>query len=73
MHESSYYIGDMIDINRYSTKLRLLRVTATVRRCTKTWRIPRHKFAGTELTAEEIHEAERLWIKTIQEHEYNTS
>ena len=68
-HESSN-IGDIIDINRYSTRLKLFRVTATVRRYAKEWRNPRHKFESAELTAQELQEAEILWIKTVQEHEF---
>ncbi|CAB3995195.1 Hypothetical predicted protein [Paramuricea clavata] len=51
----SFDIGDIIDINRYSTKLKLLRVTATVVRYVKRWRNPRHKFESAELTAQELH------------------
>ncbi|CAB4014713.1 Hypothetical predicted protein [Paramuricea clavata] len=67
-HES-FDIGDIIDINRYSTKLKLLRVTATVIRYAKRWRNPRHKFESAELTAQELQEAEMRWIQTVQEHE----
>ena len=58
-HES-FDIGDIIDINRYSTKLKLLRVTATVIRYVKRWRNPRHKFESAELTAQELQEAEKI-------------
>jgi hypothetical protein len=68
-HES-FDIGDIIDINRYSTKLKLLRVTATVIRYVKRWRNPRHKFESAELTAQELQEAEIRWIQTVQEHEF---
>ena len=51
--------------------MRLLRVTATFRRCAKRWNDPRHKFESTQLPAQELQEAERLWIKDIQEHEFH--
>ncbi|CAB4013327.1 Hypothetical predicted protein, partial [Paramuricea clavata] len=46
-HES-FDIDDIIDINGYSTKLKLLRVTATVIRYAKSWRNPRHKFESAD-------------------------
>ena len=55
-------------MSRYSTKLRLLRVTATVKRCAKSWKNLHHKFESTELTAKELQEAERILIRNIQEH-----
>jgi hypothetical protein len=68
-HES-FDLGDIIDINRYSTKLKLLRVTATVIRYVKRWRNPRQKFESAELTAKELQEAEIRWIQNVQEHEF---
>ena len=62
-------IGNIIDMNRYSTKLKLLRVKAAVRRCAEKWKNPHHKFESTELTAQELQEAERILIRNIQEHE----
>ena len=59
-----------MDINRFSTKLKLLRVTATVIRYVKRWRNPRYKFESAELTAEELQEAEIRWIQNVQEHEF---
>jgi hypothetical protein len=68
-HES-FDLGDIIDINRYSTKLKLLRVTATVIRYVKRWRNPRHKFESAEFTAQELQEAEIRWIQNVQEYEF---
>lgn len=45
----------------------MLRVTAMVRRCARRWRNPSHKF---DSTAQELHEAERIWIKSVQENEF---
>ena len=60
-------INEIIDCKRYSTKLRLLRVTATVQRCARIWRHDDRVPKNTELTAEELKQAERMWIKAIQE------
>ena len=63
-------VGKIIDMNRYSTKLKLLLVKAAIRRCAEKWKIPHHKFESTELTAQELQEAERILIWNIQEHEF---
>ena len=60
-------INKIIDCKRYSTKLRLLRVTATVQRCARIWRHDDRVPKNTEITAEELKQAERMWIKAIQE------
>jgi hypothetical protein len=44
-------INEIIDCKRYSTKLRLLRVTATVQRCARIWRHDDRVPKNTELTA----------------------
>ena len=60
-------IDEIMDCKRYSTKLRLLRVTATVQRCAKIWRNYNRGSKDIELTAEDLKQAERMWIKSIQE------
>ena len=60
-------IGEIMDCKRYSTKLRLLRVTATVQRCAKIWRNYHRGSKDIELTAEALKRAERMWFKSIQE------
>ncbi len=60
-------INEIIDCTRYSMKLRLLRVTATVRRCARIWRQPKHAERNLELTAEDLKQAERMWIKAVQQ------
>ena len=58
-------VEKIIDIRRYSTKIKLLRVTARVFRFLK---ITRKKLSTSsfELSASELHEAEQLWIRCVQ-------
>ena len=60
-------IDKIMDCKRYSTKLRLLRVTATVQRCAKIWRNYHRGSREIELTAEDLKRAARMWIKATQE------
>ncbi|XP_044171536.1 uncharacterized protein LOC122955864 [Acropora millepora] len=55
-------VHQIIDVNRYSSWKKLLRVTAYVLRFIGTSR----KDKGLELCAEEVRSAEELWIKSIQ-------
>ena len=58
----------VIDCNRYSTKTKLLRVTARVMRFIKNLR-GCHMLTD-ELTVDELNAAEKLWIRSIQESSY---
>lgn len=51
-------------LKRYSELHKLLRMTAWCRRCLP--RVRRAHGQGTTLTAAEISEAEKLWIRKIQ-------
>ena len=55
-------VHQIIDVNRYSSWKKLLRVTAYVLRFIRRSR----KDNGLELCAEEVRSAEKLWIKSIQ-------
>ena len=58
-------LEDIIDINKYSSKLRLLKVTALVVKfvaCLK----PGPRRRALEVTATELKEAECLWVQSIQ-------
>ena len=55
-------VHQIIDVNRYSSWKKLLRVTAYVLRFIRRSR----KDNGLELCAEEVRSAEELWIKSIQ-------
>ena len=57
-------IATIMDCKRYSTKTKLLRVTALVKRFIDNARGRRS--ASVELTAEDLRAAEKLWIKSIQ-------
>ena len=54
-----------MEIDRYGSKLRLLRVTATVLLVTEIFKKAR-KDKPKEVTAQDMAKAEALWIKTIQ-------
>ena len=58
-------INKVIDCTRYSSKVRLLRVTATVLKVVKKWRHLDDN-STMQLNAVELNEAEQLWIKSIQ-------
>ena len=58
-------IDKVIDCTCYSSKVRLLRVTATVLKVVKKWRHLDDK-STMQLNAVELNEAEQLWIKSIQ-------
>ena len=58
-------IDKVIDCTHYSSKVRLLRVTATVLKVVKKWRHLDDK-SMMQLNAFELNEAEQLWIKSIQ-------
>ncbi|CAB3981533.1 Hypothetical predicted protein [Paramuricea clavata] len=57
-----------IDCKRYSSRTRLLRVTAWVKRFINNAR--RRRSASDLLTADELKTAEKLWIKSIQASSY---
>ena len=56
-------IGQIIDVERFSTKQRLFRTTAYV---LKFPRLLRKKAVSTELTVDDVAEAEQIWIKDAQ-------
>ena len=56
-------IGEITDIERFSTKQRLFRTTAYVLKFT---RLLRKKAASTELTLDDVAEAEDIWIRNVQ-------
>ncbi|XP_028412045.1 uncharacterized protein LOC114534774 [Dendronephthya gigantea] len=59
------HIEEIIDPKRYSTKIKLLRVTARVIRFIR--KISKQlRTTSIELTADELIEAEKLWIRSIQ-------
>ena len=59
-------IEKIIDVERYSSRIKLLRITARVLRFLRRLRKKSLGFLPFELTAAEIHEAEALWIRRIQ-------
>ena len=61
---SNLDLDKVIDCSRFNTKSRLLRVTAYVRRFIEKSR--RARLSSVELTAREVKEAERLWLRSIQ-------
>ncbi|CAB4009922.1 uncharacterized protein LOC110248986, partial [Paramuricea clavata] len=52
----------VIDINRYSSFIRLMRVTAFIRRVVT----KKYLFTSTPLTVDELHKAETWWFKKVQ-------
>eukprot|EP00794_Sanderia_malayensis_P001256 gene1256-biopygen483 len=61
-------IGQIVDIDRYSTLNRLLRITAWVKRAVANLKGKRNKgeVKYGNLSASEIKEAEKLWIRDVQ-------
>ena len=66
--QRSKQISEVIDLNRFSTLSKLLRVTAYVQRFLGNLRLKREKreLCLGELTAEELKNAESIWIKDAQ-------
>ena len=62
----SVYLEKLIDPQRYSTKTKMLRVTAIVLRFTRNLRKKEPSPKMLELLAEELIEAEEMWIRCIQ-------
>ena len=62
---SSVHLENIIDIERYGTKLKLLRVTAIVLRFIKMLKRRSNVHVGA-LTGEELHSAEVEWIRSVQ-------
>ena len=62
---SSVHLENIIDIERYGTKLKLLRVTAMVLRFIKMLK-RRSNVHVVALTGEELHSAEVEWIRSVQ-------
>ena len=58
---------EIMDCKKYSTKLRLLRVTTTVQRCARIWRHDHRVLKNTELTAKDLKQAERMYIEAVKE------
>jgi transposase InsO family protein len=58
----------VIDIERYSSLMRLLKVTAWVRRAVNNFRklLNKNEYVTTNLTADEINRAEIEWVKVTQ-------
>ena len=66
--EEKVTVRNAIDIGRYSTLTRLLRVTAWVLRWTA---VIRSRVTGSEdLVIDEIQEAERIWLRELQQDAY---
>jgi hypothetical protein len=63
--DACIHLEKIIDVEKFSSKERLLRITARVLRFVKRARKQRGPFA-TELRAEELREAEKLWVQSIQ-------
>ena len=64
--ENAVDLEKIIDPHKYSTKTKLFRVTATVLRFTRFLQKGQPRPETSELTAHEILEAEKLWIRSIQ-------
>ena len=64
--ENAVDLEKIIDPHKYSTKTKLFRVTATVLRFTRFLQKGQPRHETSELTAHEILEAEKLWIRSIQ-------
>ena len=62
--EAPVRVENVIHLERYSTRTKLLRVIALVPRVIK--KIRKEPFATLEINANEIIEAEKLWIRNIQ-------
>ena len=62
----------IIDIQRFSTKLKLLHVTAWILKFISATRATRGQSLHTGIDANELKEAERRRIKSIQRHEFAT-
>ena len=65
MARKSVHLEKIIDLTRFSTKKRVVRVTATVLRFVKRTQGKRLEYPP-QLQAEELREAELLWIQSIQ-------
>lgn len=64
-------MGAIIEIERYSTKLRLLRVTGWVLKFNSLVRA-RDQPVCKDLVADDLREAELRWIKSIQRQVFST-
>ena len=62
----SVYLEKIIDPQRYSTKTKMLRVTAIVLRFIRNLRKREPRPKTLELLAEQLIEAEKMWIRCIQ-------
>ena len=60
-------IAQIIDVTRYSSLNKLLRITAYVVKATE---IMRKNQNNKQLTASDLNSAERLWIHAVQQHTY---
>ena len=63
---SAQGLSTIIDIGRFSTLKKLLRVTVRVLRFVENCRNPRKKKAG-HITAEELQNARTAWVKSVQQ------
>ena len=61
----------IVDIKRYSTKLRLLRVTAWILKFIRSVRATRSQPVQKGLNANNLKEAELKWLKSLQKHEFS--
>ena len=67
--DSQNYVGNIIDPERYSTVMKLYKVTFYVLRFLQNTRLPKEERNTEDLTAAEIQETETLWIKGVVEEE----
>ena len=65
-------LADIIDIKRYSSLGRLLRVTAYVMRFINKLKKQNHVESENFITVSELKQAENMWIKTIQSDVYSS-
>ena len=55
-----------MDCNKYNSKTKLLRVTALILRAVRKMKGMESTIESEELNAENLKEAEQLWLKSIQ-------
>ena len=63
-------IGAIMDYNEYHTKAKFLRVTAIIFRAIRKMKRIEVANESEQLNAENLKEAERLWLKSIQSSEF---
>lgn len=68
--ETRLNLEAIMDISRWNSKLKLLRVTGTVLKFIRLLKSKDRANVSKDLTAEELREAECLWIKSIQRNNF---